>query len=1090
MPDLFKEQSMKSKFPVVLAILLLVFLQQLFAAKEARFMQYPDVHGNTIVFTYQGDLWQVDIAGGVATRLTSFPGTEYSAKFSPDGQWIAFTGTYDGSVNAYVIPSGGGEPKRITYLPGSVQTVAWAPDSRRVVVRSYFENYIGRDPNLYFVDREGSAPLRFPIDRGRLCSFSQDGKKILYQRREDEEYNRKRYHGGEYADIWMYDFSKNVFTQMTTFVGKNAYPMWVGNVMYYVSDQTNDISNLHKLDLSTKSITPVTSFTDVDVISPSTDGTNIVFLQNGYLHIFNIASGTEKKLTIQVSSDDWTVLPRTINPKDYIHWMNVSNNMKTVVMEARGDIFVNATDRNSVKNLSRSADTREMYPQISPDGKSIAFFSDKSGEYQLYLQPVDGGEWEQLTTTLDRTNYHLLWSPDGKKILFGNKDFSIFYIDIATKKMVKVDQSNQMKNDEFYWEVSDYNWSPDSRWICYSLVQYNRNSQIFIYNLETGKKYPVTDDFFDNLNPCFDANGQYLYYLSSRNFDVQMDFYEDNHVISTPQNVMVVQLKENERPPFSDTTTGTRPKGGPFSIDLNGLKQRTYAIPGLSGNYFYLRAGKGKVMWASVDHFTEAEYEEIFKPKGATKWDLHLYNIDERKEVVLSDKIRDYQLSTNGENIIIQSGSDFYTTSADKAYQSKSLGTKVPLNSMVYTVYPRKEWLQIFNDTWRWYREFFYDAAMVGKDWKALGDRYRSYISQINSRADLNWVMLQLVGELATSHTYIGGGDVGPTISTASPVFTGWLGADLVPDEKSGYYRFQTVYGPTEYNANITAPLSRPDVNVKKDDYLIAIDGNKITVPEDYNKYLQVTAGQKVRLTVNSAPSAAGARTYDIEPIRNDQSLRYARWLKNNIDNVLAKSGNRVGYMHINAMGDGGIGEFDKFWRAFRYKDGLIIDVRRNSGGWTEYFLIDKLERQMVAQNVLRNMVPFRYPGSTSVGNYVVLSDENNGSDGEAFVEHFKARKLGTVIGVPSWGGLVGILNTQLTIDNGTVEQSNNAFYNADGKWLVENHGADPDIIVENDPASVMAGKDPQLDKAIETALQKAKGRPVNFPPVPAYPKR
>ncbi len=1061
-----------------------------FAMKEARFASYPSICRNVIVFSYQGDLWRVGSEGGVATRLTTAPGSEYSAKISPDGQWIAFTGSYDGSTNAYVIPIEGGEPKRITYFPGSVQTVGWTPDSRRVVVRSYMENFIGRDPNLYFVDREGSAPERFPIDRGRLCSFSSDGTKIVYQRRGDEEYNRKRYKGGQYPDIWMYNFTTKAFTPITSYVGKNAYPMWVGNAMYYVSDQTNSVSNIHKYDFSTKAVTAITNYDDVDVISPSTDGESIVFLHDGYMHLLTLSTGTARKLTVNVTTDDWMLRPRVINPSSYIHAKDVSNDGKSVCFEARGDIFTGSAEKGNYRDISGTPGTREMYPAISPDGKWVAFFSDKTGEYELYLQPVDGGEWKQMTTTLDRAVYHLAWSPDGKKILFGNKDYAIFVIDVASKKLVKVDQSDQMKNDEFYWEISDYSWSPDSKWICYSLVQYNRNSKIFLYNVESGKKVAVTDDFFDNLNPCFDANGEYLYYLSSRNFDIQMDFYEDNHVVSNPQNVMVVQLKDHERPPFADTSSGTKTKGGSFRIDLEGLKERTYPVPGLSGNYFFLRAGKGKILWASVDRFTEAEYEEIFKPGPSTKWQLHIYDMNERKESVLNDKIRDFQLSPNCEQMIVQAGNDYYVTTPEKAYQSKSSGTKLSLTGMVYTVDPRKEWVQIFNDAWRWYRDFFYDAKMVGKDWNALGAKYRAYVAEISSRDELNWVMLQLVGELATSHTYISGGDFGPSSSTPNPVFTGWLGADLKADKVSGYYRFETIYAPTEYNASANSPLVRPDIQVKEGDYLIAINGQPVKVPEDYNKLLQVTAGQKVKVTVSSGPSASGARTYDVEPIRNDQGLRYFRWLKGNIDRVLAMSHDKVGYMHINAMGSGGIGEFDKFWRAFRYKDAMIIDVRRNGGGWTEYFLVDKLERKMTAQNVLRGMVPFRYPGSTSIGNNVVISNENNGSDGEAFVEDFKARKLGLVVGVPSWGGLVGILNGQSTIDNGRVEQSNNAFYDDQGRWLVENHGADPDIVIDNDPASIMAGKDLQLETAVETALKQIKEHPFNYPPVPAYPKR
>ena len=1081
---------MSNRFQFLSIALILGTTQLLFAQKEARFMRFPDIHGDAIVFSYEGDLWRASASGGLAARITSFPGNEYSAKFSPDGESIAFTGTYDGSTNIYVMPAGGGNPKRITYAPGGVQTVCWTPDGKRVVYRSYIENYIGRDPNLYFVDRDGSAPDRFPIDRARLCSFSKDGTKILYQRREDEEYNRKRYTGGDYPDIWMYDFRANIFTPVTSYVGKNVYPMWIGDAMYYVSDQSNKVSNLCKMDLRSKTIAPLTAYDDVDVMMPSTDGENIVFMHDGYAHLLNVASGAVKKLSITVPSDEWTLRPRALNPKDYIHSMNAANDGKTAAIEARGDVFIVKSDKPQIPNISETPGTREMYPAISPDGKSVAFFSDKSGEYELYTQPVGGGSWTQLTTTLNRTNYHPLWSPDGKKLLFGNKNFTIYYVDVATKKLVTVDQSNQLKNDEFYWEISDYNWSPDSRWICYSFVEYNKNSRIFLFDTETGKKQAVTDDFYDNISPCFDAKGDYLYYLSSRNFDIQLDFYEDNHIVSAPQNVMVVQLRANERPPFADTSGGKEPKGGKFRIDLEGLSKRTYPIPNLSGNFFHLRAGKGKVLWSSVDRFTTAEYGDIFQPTGATKWQLHIYDISERKDNQLTDKIAACQLSADGSNMIIQSGSDYYLTSVEKAYQSKSPGTKLSLASMVYNADPRQEWLQIFNDMWRWYRDFFYNEKMEGKDWKALGDRYRSYIPSIGSRDDLNWVMLQLAGELATSHTYISGGDVGPNLSISTPLYTGWLGADLVADKTSGYYRFGTVYGPTEYNANLSAPLARPDVEVNEGDYLLEIDGREIKAPDDYFKYLQVTGGQKVKITVNDRPSKTGSRTYEVEPIRNDNSLRYARWLKSNIDHVLKASDGKLGYMHITAMGEGGIGEFDKFWRAFRYKQGLIIDVRRNSGGWTEYFMIDKLERQMVAQNVLTNMVPFRYPGSTSSGNYVVVSNENNGSDGEAFIENFKARKLGTVVGVPSWGGLVGILNTQTTIDNGHVEQPNNAFYNADSKWWIENHGADPDIVIDDDPQSVMAGKDVQLDKAIEVALKNIKDHPYSFPPVPPYPHR
>jgi len=1079
---------------MILSILILAFAAgTAFALDEGRFFRYPTVHQDKIVFTYEGDLWIVGARGGTAARLTTYPGTENFAKFSPDGKRIAFSASYDGASAAYVIPAEGGAPTRLTYQPGFAQVVGWSPDGAKVVFRSMFENVIGRDPNLYYAPVKGGAPERFPLDRGTLVSFSPDGRSFLYNRRGNEEYYWKRYKGGQYPDIWLYDADTKKYIPVTDYVGKNAYPMWVGDTMYFISDRGNGISNIYAQKIGIKEARPVTTYADFDVMWPSTDGQTIAYIQNGYINLLDVKSGQSKKTTVLVPSDRWALRDRVINPRDYIHHVDAANDGKSVILEARGDVFSVPVGREGAVNLSDTAGTREIYPAVSPDGKWIAFFSDKTGEYQLYLQKIEGGDWTPLTADLDRKIYHLLWSPDGRKILFGNKDFSVFFIDVATKKLVKVDTSNQMKNDEFYWEISDYAWSPDSKWIAYSLVQYNRNSQVFIYDTETGRRHPVTDDFYDNLYPRFDAGGQYLYFVSSRNFGLQMDFYEDNHVIAAPQQIMAVQLRAGEKPPFSGDPVSDKPdrkaEPQPFRVDIDGLAQRVFPLPVPAGNYFHLQAGKGKVIWASVDRFSEDEYEEIFKPGGRTKWSLHVFDMAERKDVVLNEKIREFGVSANGEQLISRAGGDIHISPVDKAYQTKGIGEKLNLSTLVYRVDLQQEWNQIFNDCWRWYRDFFYSPIFNGRDWKAMGEKFRAYIPYLSSREELNWTMSQMVGELCVSHTYIGGGDYGPAGTPESPLFTGLLGADLVPDT-AGFYRLDKIYGPTDINRNLPGPLVRPDIAVKEGDYLLAINGAPLRAGDDHFKLLQVARGQKVKVTVNAKPVMEGARTYEVEPIGSDQQLRYFRWIEDNIRKITAATNGRVGYMHINAMGSGGIGEFDKYWRAFRYKDGIIIDVRRNSGGWTEYFLIDKLERQVTAMNTLRDMVPFRYPGSVGVGNYVVISNENNGSDGEAFVEDFKARRLGTVVGVPSWGGLVGILNRQTTIDNGTVEQSNNAFYDQGGKWLVENHGADPDILVDNDPGSVMAGRDLQLEKAIEVMLEKIKKNPFNFPPVPAYPKR
>ena len=1081
------------------------------ATAEARFMTYPDIYRDQIVFTYEGDLWLAASAGGPAARLTSFPGDEYAAKFSPDGQWIAFTGNYDSQPAVYLMPAAGGEPKRLTYQPGSVQTVAWTPDGQRIVFRSNLEQFITRDPKLFWVRTDGTAAERLPVDRGTLCSFSADGGEMLYNRRGNEEYQWKRYKGGQHTDIWRYNFASRRFIPVSDYVGKNAYPMWIGSIMYFVSDRgEGGVANLYAQDLESKAVTQVTRHEKYDVMMPETDGERIIYLQDGYLQLLDLKSGLTEKKSISLPSDRWRVRNRWLNPKEYIHGMDVGGDGKTALLEARGDLFLLPVKSGQTRNLSQTPGSREIHPRLSTDGQWLSFFSDKSGQYQLYKQKTTGGEWVQLTSGLDRAVYRQAWSPDGRKILFGNKDMALYWLDVEKKLLTSIDAVHQLKNDEFTWEIDDYSWSPDSLWVCYTMVAYNRNSQVFLYSLEQKKKFTVTDDFYNNLNPCFDGNGDYLYYLSSRNFDVAMDFYEDNHVIANPFRVMAVQLQGGQKPPFEDGQTEKgepvmeKSKGGKVAppaqpmrikIDLDGLALRTYALPVPAGNYSFLRAGRGRVLWCSLPVFSEDEYEEIFTPRGSSKWKLHIFDMKEKKETALEDKIGDYALSVNGEQIMVAQGKDYFVAKLDDLCDAKKLqGEKInrlQLNGMLYYVDTLAEWNQIFSDTWRWYRDFFYDANMHGQNWQDVGDRYRAMIPNISSRAGLNWLMSQMVGELCVGHAYIGGGDTGPLALPETPVYTGRLGADLVYDSAAGFFRFEKIYGPSEYNLELKAPLLRPDIQVKEGDYLIAINGKILQKNEDYYQHLQVTDGQKLSITVNSVPSQQNARTYEIEPLRSDRALRYNRWLTENIRKVLKATDNRVGYMHINNMSSNGIGEFDKFWRAFRNLEGIIIDVRRNSGGWTEYFLIDKLERQQVGFNVLRDMKPFRYPGSAGPHCYVAVSNEDNGSDGEAFIQHFQDRQLGPVVGVPSWGGLVGIVNAQLTVDNGSVNQPNNAFYGRSGQWWVENKGSIPDIIVDNDPGSVMAGRDLQLEKAIATILAEIeKNKKNKFPQQPAYPDK
>jgi tricorn protease len=1086
---------------IFLAILLCI-PTAILGMDEARFMTYPDISGDKIVFTYDDDLWLTNTQGAAPIRLTSHPGREYAARFSPDGKWIAFSGFYHGTVDVYLIPSEGGTPRRMTYFPGGAMSQGWTPDSKNIVFRSAWgRSPIGRDSRLYRVSIDGTMPEALPVDRGASCSFSEDGKRMLFVRKGREDYNWKGYKGGQYPDIWMADLTSGQITPITDYAGRNAYPMWIGNTMYFSSDRgPGAITNIYAQDLKTRAVRQITRFTDFDVMTPSTDRQRVVFVQNGYLNLLDVKSGQTKKIAVHIASDNWKQQDRWINPSSYVHTMDISNDGKQAVFTARGDVFhVSMGEKETGwRNLSNTPGTRETYAQISPDGKKVAFFSDRTGEYQLYLQDAKGGPATALTDSLNRTVYHLRWSPDGSKILFGNKEFAIFFIDVAARKLTRIDESHYLDNDEFTWEISDYSWSPDSRWIAYSFTRENRNNAIFLYDIQEGKKIQLTNDFYDNLNPRWDADGGILYFLSNRNYQIGFDLFEDNHIVVDPTRLMVVQLRQGEKPPFVKPALAEDEKAGEtakadaaakYRVDADGIQNRIYPAPIKPGNYFHLFAGKGYAAWSSVPQFTEDEYEEFYNVNGRTKWSFNVFSMKDEKSVQLEDKIAEAQASINGENLIIKKDSKFYATTFEKAYQSRKPGKEIDLSGLNYHVVPSEEWNQILSDAWRWYRDFFYDKDMHGRDWKAIGDKYRAYLKDLRSREQLNWVLSEMVGELSVSHTYISGGDSGPEMRTESPLFTGLLGADLVPDQKSGLYRFIKIYGPTPYFTDIRTPLSRADIDLKEGDFLVAVNGQSLKVPENYFRLLQVANNDFVILTVAREPGGA-TRTYRVKPIRSDRDARYARWVSENIDKVLKASNGEVGYMHITAMGGPGVMQFDKYWRAFRYKKGLIIDVRGNSGGWTEYFMIDKLERRQVAYNVLQGMEPYRYPNSASRAHFVLLSNEDNGSDGEAFVEHFRARKLGTIVGVPSWGGLVGIVNGQATIDNGRVEQSNNAFYNKEGKWLVENHGADPDVLQDNDPASVMAGKDLQLEKALEVAMKKIKEEPFQFPPVPKYPKK
>ncbi len=877
---------MKRSLIVILAIL--VIAAAAVAADEGRFFTYPTIHSDTIVFTYESDLWSVAAKGGVAARLTTFPGTESFAKLSPDGKWLAFTATYDGAAAVYLMPSEGGAPVRLTYNPGGAQVVAWTPDGSEIVFRSSFENVVGRDPNLFSVGVKGGAPVRLPLDRGVLVSFIPEKHQFLFCRRGNEEYYWKRYKGGQYQDIWLYDAAAKTYTPVTDYVGKNSYPMWVGGLMYFVSDRGNGISNLYTQKLGTKDAAPVTKYDDFDVMMPHTDGRSIVYVQDGRIHVLDVASGADTRISVKVPSDRWALRDRVINPKDYIQTAGVADGGQAVVLAARGDVFRVPTGRGPAENLSGTPGTREMYPALSPDGKTVAFFSDRSGDYQLYTQPAAGGDWTQITTGLDRTVYKLLWSPDGRKILFGNKDYAIFWVDLATKKLVKADSSNQMKNDEFTWEIARLR-----------LV-----ARLPVDRLQLRPGQPQQPD------------------LPLRHRDREED-RSDDRLLRQP----LPGLRRERRLPLLRLEPELRPahgflRGQPRHRDPPAGHGRP--APGRRGPALRRRArregrqeGRAPCPSASTRRAWSSGPSRCPSPPATTSTSRpgrarssgsrSTSSPRTNTRTSSSPRARPSGRSTSStwpaartrpstarsatsrcrptaSTLLVRRDADVFTTAVDKAFASKSAGDKLDLAGLVYKVDLQKEWHQIFNDAWRWYRDFFYDAGIArprleGHGRQVPGLHPRAVLA---GRAQLGPVpdgrRAVRLAHLRRRRRLRARRDTRPR-----PVFTGLLGADLVADKASGLYKLARIYGPTDINLNLTGPLVRPDIAVKEGDYLLAIDGAPLKAGDDYFKLLQTTAGKKIKVTVNAAPSMTGAKTYEIEPVRSDAQMRYFRWIDDNI---------------------------------------------------------------------------------------------------------------------------------------------------------------------------------------------------------------
>lgn len=1076
---------------------LLPFASRAWALEECRLLRQPDIQGDRIVFVYAGDLWTVSRQGGVAQRVTSSEGQEVFPKFSPDGKTIAFTGQYDGNTDAYTIPVEGGEPTRLTWHPVADQVAEWYPDGKSILIRSRRASSMQRFDRFFRVAAAGGFEEMLALPTAGYSSFSSDGSQIAFVSPSYDNRTWKRYRGGNAPQIWLYDFKKNTSIKITDWAGPNEWPMWSGHTIYYCSDRGGRQSNLWAYDVDNKTSRQVTHFDDYDVKWPSVGSNAIVFEKGGTLWVMDLPSESAHAIQVLVPDDKPFARAGFRDVSSYIVSMDLSPSAKRAVFEARGELFTVPAEKGDIRELTNTPGARERNPAWSPDGKSIAYLSDQTGEYEVWVIPSDGkGAARQVTKNGHEFRFEPRWSPDSKKVAFSDKTGALWWCDIATSKVVKADKAD-------YGEIHDYTWSPDSRWLAYSKTDAPGFSMLHLYSLDTAKATKVSDGMTDDFSPVFDQAGDYLYFVSRRTLNPQYDQFEFNFQFGATTKLYALSLRNDLGSPVapeSDEETGDAKKSDdsgksadkadkkdkgaspaadqvkPIRIDLDGLAMRASALPVPAGRYGIGGAYKDKVVFFAYQP-PDADSDDA--PDGSVQY----FDLKKREiKTVIAGVNAQLGLSKDGSKVLYKAKDTYGIT--DVADGKKVGDDKITTSPMTAFVDPPKEWMQMFNEAWRLERDFYYDPAMGGLDWKAVGEHYRQLVPYVAARGDLNYILGELIGELSTSHTYVGGGD----FPNVKQVDTGLLGADYALDARSGRYQFKNIYRARDWNSNVEAPLGVPGVNVKEGDYLLAVNGRPLKAPENLYAAFAATTGKQTSITVGRTPDDANPRTYTVKPIGSESTLRYRAWVDGNRAKVEKATGGRIAYIHVPNTATAGIQEFTRQYYPQVDKDGIIVDERFNGGGFIPDFFVERLRRTTLAYWSRRDGKDERTPSSAIDGPKCILINQYAGSGGDAFPYYFKELGIGPVIGMRTWGGLVGISHNLPLVDGGGVTMPDFGMWDpATSQWAVENHGVDPDIAVENSPAEMVAGHDPQLERAIQWSLDQLAKNPPKHPKRPAY---
>ncbi len=1080
------------------AIIFLLLLggQSLYAQVNARLFQYPDVSDTHITFSYGGDIWVVEKAGGTAYKLTSAPGEEMFPRFSPDGARIAFSGNYSGNVDVYVMPTLGGLPNRITHHGMPDRVLDWYPDGQHLLFASSRESGKQRFSQFYKVAAEGGMPEKLVVPYGEFGMLSPDGNKIAYTPISRAFRTWKRYRGGMAADIWIFDLDNITAENITNNTANDEFPMWVGNKVYFLSDGgSNQRFNIWSYDISSKQTKQITDFSDFDIHFPSIGTNEIVFEAGGLLYLLDLSTEQYKEVPINVTTDVAALMPRQVNVKDMTQYGYVSYDGKRAVFEARGELFSVPAENGPVLNLTQSSGSAQRYPAWSPDGRYIAYWSDQSGEYELTLKDMKKpNEEKQLSNYGPGYRYQLFWSPDSKKVAFVDKAMQVYVFDITTNQSIPVDQQTSL----FEGGLEDFNisWSPDSRYIAFGKNMDNYSNAVALFDVEAKELHTVTSGFYNDQEPVFDPDGNYLYFFTNRNFDPVYSDFDNSWVYVNSTQIAAVTLNADSIPPTfpqnDSSTVKTEEEQEPdnkekkrkdkdkqeekdektpkVNITWEGFEDRVVLLPPEAGNYRNLSAVSGKVLYIAAP------------ASGAEgKSPLKYYDLEEREEKTVIGSVRGFMVSANGEKILLNSDGDFGVI---EIKPDQKLEKKMPVDQMEMAVIPKEEWRQIFNDAWRFERDFFYDPNMHGVDWEGMKTRYGNLIDDAVTRWDLNFIIGELIAEISASHTYRGGGDLPETPSKA----VGYLGIDW--GLKEGAYYVKRMVKAAPWDLEERSPLKTSGIDIEEGDYILAVNNVPIDPNKDPWAAFEGLAGETVQLTVNSKPSEAGAHTVLVKTLSDETRLRNLEWIEANRKSVAEATDGKIGYIYVPSTARDGQLELTRMFYSQFTKDGLIIDERFNNGGQIPDRFIELLDRKPLAFWAVRDGRTWQWPPVGNFGPKVMLINGWSGSGGDAFPDYFRKAGLGPLIGTRTWGGLIGISGAPSLIDGGYVTVPTFRMFDPDGKWFKEGVGVSPDIEVKEDPAMLAKGKDPQLERAIQEALRLLKEKPPVRPAVPAYENR